>query len=403
MANTIKPKRSNTASKVPNTSELVSGELGVNMADRKVYINNGTSVVQVGAGTLSALETVTITTPTNGQVLSYNGTAWVNAAGGGGSGTVTSVSGTGTVSGISLSGTVTSSGNLTLGGSLDLSSPPAIGSTTPNTGSFTTGAFSGVASFSAGSAAAPAITRTGDTNTGMFFPSADTTAFTQGGVEAMRIDSNRNIGIGATPVYPNKVLISGVFGPDYGGNQLIVAGQFLDPDGPASAGISLATDSTTLNFFASDSSSLAGLVTTAQRDMTFGTNNTEQMRINGVDGNVAIGTSTTTSKLNVNGQITGRYNALSNIATACDFSTNFMFRVSVSGNKTLTATVPPSGTQAIVMLVRTTTSAATITFGTGFKSTGTVVTSTTSGSAIIVSFVSDGSFLWEASRTVSMV
>jgi hypothetical protein len=52
-------------------------------------------------------------------------------------GTVTSVSGTGTVSGISLSGTVTSSGNLTLGGTLDLSAPPTIGNTTPNTGRFT--------------------------------------------------------------------------------------------------------------------------------------------------------------------------------------------------------------------------------------------------------------------------
>jgi hypothetical protein len=49
------------------------------------------------------------------------------------SGTVTSVSGTGTVSGISLSGTVTSTGNLTLGGMLDLSAPPAIGGTTANT------------------------------------------------------------------------------------------------------------------------------------------------------------------------------------------------------------------------------------------------------------------------------
>jgi hypothetical protein len=48
-------------------------------------------------------------------------------------GTVTSVSGTGTVSGISLSGTVTSTGSLTLGGTLDLSSPPAIGGTTANT------------------------------------------------------------------------------------------------------------------------------------------------------------------------------------------------------------------------------------------------------------------------------
>jgi len=48
-------------------------------------------------------------------------------------GTVTSVSGTGTVSGISLSGTVTTSGDLTLGGTLDLSAPPAIGGTTANT------------------------------------------------------------------------------------------------------------------------------------------------------------------------------------------------------------------------------------------------------------------------------
>jgi hypothetical protein len=92
MANVIKPKRSNTAAKVPNTSELLSGELGVNMADRKVYINNGTSVVQVGAGLLSALGDVVLTSPSNGQTLSYNGTNWVNAAAG--AGTVTSVTGT---------------------------------------------------------------------------------------------------------------------------------------------------------------------------------------------------------------------------------------------------------------------------------------------------------------------
>jgi len=68
---------------------------------------------------------------TDGSVLSWSTVS-------GGSGTVTSVSGTGTVSGLSLSGTVTSSGNLTLGGSLDLSSPPAIGGTTASTGRFTT-------------------------------------------------------------------------------------------------------------------------------------------------------------------------------------------------------------------------------------------------------------------------
>jgi hypothetical protein len=54
------------------------------------------------------------------------------SGGGGGSGTVTSVSGTGTVSGISLSGTVTTSGNLTLGGTLAVT-PSNFASQTANT------------------------------------------------------------------------------------------------------------------------------------------------------------------------------------------------------------------------------------------------------------------------------
>jgi hypothetical protein len=55
------------------------------------------------------------------------------------------------------------------------------------------------ASFVAGTAALPAITTTGDTNTGIFFPAADTIAFSEGGAEAMRIDSSGNVGIGVTP------------------------------------------------------------------------------------------------------------------------------------------------------------------------------------------------------------
>jgi len=56
----------------------------------------------------------------------------------------------------------------------------------------------GIASHAAGSAAAPTITATGDTNTGIFFPAADTIAFAEGGAEAMRIDSSARVGINTT-------------------------------------------------------------------------------------------------------------------------------------------------------------------------------------------------------------
>jgi hypothetical protein len=99
---------------------------------------------------------------------------------------------------LTLTGTVTTSGNLTLGGTLNLSSPPAIGGTTPESGAFTTLSVTGVTTVQAGTAALPAITTTGDTNTGIFFPAADTIAFTEGGAESMRISSAGNVGIGTS-------------------------------------------------------------------------------------------------------------------------------------------------------------------------------------------------------------
>jgi len=48
-----------------------------------------------------------------------------------------------------------------------------------------------------GSASTPAIRGT-DTNTGIFFPAADTIAFAEGGAEVARFDSNGNLGLGTT-------------------------------------------------------------------------------------------------------------------------------------------------------------------------------------------------------------
>jgi hypothetical protein len=54
----------------------------------------------------------------------------------------------------------------------------------------------GVSTFAAGSSSAPSITPTGDSNTGIFFPSADTIAFAEGGSEVSRINPSGQLLVG---------------------------------------------------------------------------------------------------------------------------------------------------------------------------------------------------------------
>lgn len=102
--------------------------------------DNGKTIALTAPGSLAASYALTLppNDGTNGQFLSTDGSGVLSWTAGDGTGTVTSVGGTGTVSGLTLSGTVTTTGNLTLGGALNLSSPPAIGGTAPAAGAFTT-------------------------------------------------------------------------------------------------------------------------------------------------------------------------------------------------------------------------------------------------------------------------
>jgi len=59
----------------------------------------------------------------------------------------------------------------------------------------------GVVDVSAGTAALPTLGTTGDPNTGVFFPAADTVAVATNGVERVRVDSSGNLGVGITPSY----------------------------------------------------------------------------------------------------------------------------------------------------------------------------------------------------------
>jgi hypothetical protein len=47
MANIFKPKRSNTGSSIPTISNLIDGELAVNSADKKIYLRDGSSVIEI--------------------------------------------------------------------------------------------------------------------------------------------------------------------------------------------------------------------------------------------------------------------------------------------------------------------------------------------------------------------
>jgi len=102
------------------------------------------------------------------------------------------------------SATVT--GGTAVGSSLTLKSTSGVGTSDSialkvgNNGATTamTANTSGNIEFRAGTAALPAITTTGDTNTGIFFPAADTIAFTEGGVESMRITASGALSIPLT-------------------------------------------------------------------------------------------------------------------------------------------------------------------------------------------------------------
>jgi hypothetical protein len=50
----------------------------------------------------------------------------------------------------------------------------------------------------------PVLTTTGDLNTGIYFPSADTIGFAEGGAEAMRIDSSGRVLIGSSTSVGNS-------------------------------------------------------------------------------------------------------------------------------------------------------------------------------------------------------
>jgi hypothetical protein len=143
---------SSTTSAVPLAANLAAGELAINTTDEKLYFKNASGTVKLlaanitpvanggsGATTASGARTnfgattlganlFTITNPSavtfprfnaDNTVSALNAADFRTAIGAGtGGGSVSSVTGTGTANGLTLSGTVTSTGNITLSGSV---------------------------------------------------------------------------------------------------------------------------------------------------------------------------------------------------------------------------------------------------------------------------------------------
>jgi hypothetical protein len=95
------------------------------------------------------------------------------------------------------------------------------------------------------------------------------------------------------------------------------------------------------------------------------------------------------------------YSALANGTLALAFGTNSTVKVTPTATGSFTTTVPPAGCEAFLIIVTSGTASYTMTFGTGFRTIGTLATGTVTGKTFILEFISDGVGLNQVSRTAA--
>lgn len=97
------------------------------------------------------------------------------------------------------------------------------------------------------------------------------------------------------------------------------------------------------------------------------------------------------------------FKILSNTATALGLRFNDVVQLTPTSTRTLTTTIAPAGQMRQLIILTGGTTSYTMTFGTGFKTTGTLATGTTAARRFIFNFISDGTRMIELSRTGAIV
>jgi hypothetical protein len=162
-----------------------------------------------------------------------------------------------------------------------------------------------------GATGTPAYTFTGDLNTGMWSPAADTIAFSEGGVEAMRLDSSGNLLVGVTSTLDfasTTTTGTQIRGPGIRASstaraldlqRTVTDGSvaFFYRDTANVGSISVSTTATSYN--TSSSSGITGVDANA---VAIRTNTAERLRVTSM-GNVGINETAPDYRLDVNGAI----------------------------------------------------------------------------------------------------
>ena len=210
-------------------------------------------------------------------------------------GTVTSVDVSGGTTGLTTSGgPVTSSGTITLGGTLAVTnggtgvttstgSGSVVLSTSPTLVTPTLGAASATSIAAAlGSAAAPSYTFTGDTDTGIFSPSANVLGLATVGSERMRVTASGDVLIGTTTA-DQKLTVNGA----------VAATSFTVPATFGTASVGYSSGNAYIGLYNSTGS--GGVTNT----IDFFTGGTQRMRINSSGAVSIAGTTLTVGGSNV--------------------------------------------------------------------------------------------------------